>query len=254
MKYQEFLPGLALQDIIRNYWIFEIPSSDKPNQVIAHESLPESTLSLVLMNTPHFNGIRLLGSHLTKFSQTVFPDSIYLGIRFHPWIQIEALFPDKLALLNQIAEVPFSLDHYFLPISPEQLRPGFQDVSTLESCLLSFFKEVKLNKNNLIKYICTQLETEISITELTDSIPASIRSIQKQFKETTGLTMKQYATITRLRKTMQKMIQENKGQLELILENGYYDQAHFINSFKKIMNRSHQDFLAYHSSMEISIK
>lgn len=260
MKYIEQVPGISPQlkarpgqqhPVILNYWLFDIGQIANPPFI--HDTLPERTISIVLIYHPHYQTIRLLGPHTKKFSRPIQSNTIFLGIRLQAWITFDWLIENKLAIVNQTSEAPPEITSSFQQTMQQLSKPDHSIFKILEIETLRFLSQHQIKTNNVVKYICSQLEIGKSIASIVDEIPASIRVIQKKFKSITGLTMKQYASIVRQRNTWKSMIEEEQHPLSAILNNGYYDQAHFINEFKKTMDRQHSGFYDYLKSMEIKI-
>ena len=109
------------------------------------------------------------------------------------------------------------------------------------------------NQNELIKYICLLLEEGHKVKDVVEELPLSIRPLQKLFKSSTGLSMKQYQDIARIRKTTIDLYTAQKDRYDILYTNGFFDQSHFINDFKRRMDRSPKDFLNYHNSFEIDL-
>ncbi len=61
MIYKEFLPSEKLKDIVMNYWIFEVGDGSDFQFPIKHETIPDSCVSIVLINQPYFKGVKILG-------------------------------------------------------------------------------------------------------------------------------------------------------------------------------------------------
>lgn len=255
MKYVEYSVSKKFEDIIQNYWKFEILEDKKLHFPIKHETLPENTISLVLINQPYFNGIRLLGPHIKSYNQTLMFNSIFFGIKFQPWVTIRQLTPDKTLILNLTSDVPENIKNYFSSlINHKTLKPGFNNIKTIEKSTQKLLKEVAIETNDMVKFICLQLNLGKTISEIVKQIPASIRVIQKQFKKVTGITMKQYASINRQRNTWRAILLNNQKQIDALLDNGYFDQSHFINEFKKNMTQSPSNFKTYLSSVDMVFK
>ncbi len=248
MIYKEVQPSKDLQEYIQNYWKFEVVENSDKTFPIQHETLPENTMSLVFINQPYFNGIRIMGPHIEKYTQSLFPNAIFLGIRIQPWLNIHSLTTNKVDILNKTLPSSPEVENHFKEL---QLVTGFDNFTLFEKQVVSFLKRSTIQKNDMVKFICLQLNSGKSIAEITSQIPASTRVIQKKFKETTGLTMKQYANIERQRNTWKAIMLENKNPLDAIIDNGFYDQSHFINEFKKIMKRTHNDFQSYLASVHM---
>ena len=65
----------------------------------------------------------------------------------------------------------------------------------------------------------------------------SIRSMQRHFMQTTGITLKYFRQIQRAREAS-TLLQTGTTPLEAALATGYYDQAHMTNSLKKIIGKT----------------
>ena len=104
MTYIEHPSNNELKDIIQNYWTFEVLNNPSVTFPINHETLPESSVSLVFINQPYFNGLRVMGPHTLKYKQSLFPNSIFLGIKFQPWITIKSLTNKKTDIVNKTTD------------------------------------------------------------------------------------------------------------------------------------------------------
>ena len=240
MDYKEYYPSKQFQKIIQSYWCFNVNKESSLNFPIQHETIPDSSVSIVLIKQPYFQGIRLLGPHTLKFSQPVFADSTYFGIRLFPWILIKPKLFDKINILNKTAEAPYFIESHFNNLIGSHLT--FPTVKSIENSLMLFLQELEVEENELVKFICLELEQGKSIASIVENVPFSVRVIQKKFKEVVGVTMKQYMSNIRQRKLWVDLLKKKNPKLDTILDHGYYDQPHFINEFKKKMQRSHTTF------------
>ena len=252
MEYKEYTPSSTHQDVVHSYWTFRIFDTEALAFPIKHETLPDSCLSIVAIQQPYFQGVRALSPHSKKFEIEVFPNSSYVGIRFHPWIEFQDTFPPKATIINQTLATPKVVQDCFAPlILPVSSKK--ETVANIEACLSAFLEKTPVKENNLIKYLCIHLDAGESIGKLTETIPSSIRVIQKKFKEVTGITMRQYATNSRLRGLWIDLIKYPNEKREIVYLHKYYDQSHFINDFKKKMDQSYTEFKAYMDSVDVSI-
>jgi len=199
MKYTEYKSHIKLQDIIHKYWKFEVFEDNSISFPINHNTLPENKISIVIINQPYFNGIRILGPHLKNYNQHIVPNSIFFGIKLQPWITIGDLIIDKVDLVNSTCNAPDKIKKYFQSTLSEPIHIGFNAIELIETALLNLFQEVVISSNTMVKYICLELDKGKIISEVINDIPMSTRVIQKKFKTTTGITMKQYANINRQR-------------------------------------------------------
>lgn len=235
MTYTEKSPSAALQHLVHSYWKFEISSDFNGGQPFLFEVMPENTLSMVFINVPHFKGATCLGVQTQRLKREIFPGSVFLGIRFNPWISIEGLFENKTATANQVLEFPVLLNELFADIHPGNLSADFSNFHLLEKGLLRLTDHYKITADPLVKYLCLQLENGTKINDFIPEVPLSIRPVQKQFKKITGLTMAQFRNIHRLRNTVKQIYLQQQNITHAAFENGYTDHSHFMNSFKKLM-------------------
>ncbi|WNJ20084.1 AraC family transcriptional regulator [Pontibacter sp. G13] len=254
MRYTEISPVPALQDFIHNYWCFEVSGNEPVSFPVQHRTLPECQRSVVLISHPYYRGIRIAGPRTEAFQLPVFPPAVFIGIRFQPWViwPFEAL--SGLSLLNDTADAPTEIASVWDADWIGQIKPGFDDWARLQEQTEALLSAFPLQSHALVRYICHSLTQKRLIKEIVADIPASTRVIQRTFKQTTGLTMKQYASNLRQRKLWEDMVQSSSGSmLETILDHGYFDQSHFIHEFQRRMQVSHQDFRKYLNSIQVSL-
>jgi len=244
MIYTETAPSDHLKELCHSYWKFEISSDYNSGKPFLFELMPENKLSIVFINTAHFKGVTCLGVQAKRMKREIFPGSVFLGIRFNPWVCIEGLFENKLTSSNQILEFPASLYEIFSDINPSNLSVDFSDYQLLENGLSRLLNQYKVTSDPLIKYLCLQLETRNKINDFIREVPLSIRPVQKHFKIITGMTMAEFRNIHRLRNTVKLIYTQQEKITHAAFQNGYTDHSHFMNTFKKLMlGTSLKDFL-----------
>ena len=250
MQYTEYNPSERFRSIVRDYWVFEINEEEKFEFPIQHETIPDSCLSIVAIRQPYFEGIRLLGPHHLKFDTPLFPNSCYVGIRIQPWIELKNVTFRKIDTVNQTLASDESLAIHFKPLL-DQSTSSRPTVEKIESCLTMFLSTHEVFEHQIIRYICLNLMAGKSIKSITETVPMSIRVIQKKFKSVTGITMRQYAHNSRLRKVLIDFIQKPSDRKEIIYRYNYYDPSHFINDFKKKMKRPFAEFKHYMEFVDV---
>lgn len=235
MTYTEIAPSENFKELIHSYWKFEIPAEFNNGKQFLFEVMPENKLSIVFLNVPHFKGATFLGIQSKRMQREIYPGSVFLGIRFNPWVSIEGLFDEKLTTSNQVTQLPAHLLDFFSEINPNNIPANFLDYERIENGLLKLTKQFKITSDQLVKYICLELENGHKIKDFSKDIPLSIRPVQKQFKKVTGVTMTEYRNINKLRKTVEMIYIKQENISSASFNNGYTDHSHFINTFKKYM-------------------
>jgi AraC-like DNA-binding protein len=92
--------------------------------------------------------------------------------------------------------------------------------------------DIELTCNQVIKQ-----KGDIKTSELLKTITTTQRTFQNHFKKTTGLNLTQFIKIVKLRFSVDDLLESkhNQNLTDIALKNQYYDQAHFIKTFKTIV-------------------
>jgi len=89
-----------------------------------------------------------------------------------------------------------------------------------------------------------RLDPCIRIPDLADKVHISQRQLERQFKDRMGISPKHYLRLNRIQKAVQCL--NLNGSMDLFsvaYSCGYFDQAHFINDFKKITGLNPRAFV-----------
>ncbi len=87
-------------------------------------------------------------------------------------------------------------------------------------------------------------QQEPDLTNIIQHSNVSPRYFQKIFKMNCGVSPKHFQCIARFEKTLrQLLLTENPRYLHTALEQGYYDQAHFIKNFRQFTRSNPRDYL-----------
>ena len=74
----------------------------------------------------------------------------------------------------------------------------------------------------------------------------SLRNFERRFIDEVGIPPKLYARITRFYNALEnKMLHPHKNWTDIVYENGYYDQAHFIKEVKLFSSKSPDELFKY---------
>jgi AraC-like DNA-binding protein len=74
----------------------------------------------------------------------------------------------------------------------------------------------------------------ICIKKLADMLQMCTRSLERRFHAILGISPKAYSKIIQFNNAFRMMVQTKKKVVEIAHEAGYYDQAHFVNHFRKV--------------------
>lgn len=97
--------------------------------------------------------------------------------------------------------------------------------------------------NRLIQQACRQLMQAkgcLSIQTLAQVLNCSTRFLEKQFKHYLGLSPKQFSMVLRVRAVVDEFRANsvNRSLAQVAAEYGFFDQAHFIHTFKRMIHHA----------------
>ncbi|WP_103070283.1 helix-turn-helix domain-containing protein [Aquimarina sediminis] len=102
----------------------------------------------------------------------------------------------------------------------------------LFKCLCRYHDKRNEKWDSIINSLYQEYNT-ISLKEFADITNLSYRQFERNFKTQFGITPKKFQRITRFQATIKKILLNKEDEyLSTALENGYYDQSHFINEFQ----------------------
>lgn len=96
-------------------------------------------------------------------------------------------------------------------------------------------------KINLAHYCFSQLcasKGTLKIEELARKSGYTERYIRRKFEESFGISPKKFGQIVMFQNSLNMLLKKKRSELDIVFENGYYDQAHMIHRFKKLVNFS----------------
>lgn len=121
------------------------------------------------------------------------------------------------------------------------------NVKILDSFLLNILTQYQSVKNQKWDHIIDQIYYQFNsknISELAQESQLSLRQFERVFKSQFGLTPKSFQRIARFQHSIKTVLLDKQTQyLNTALDNGYYDQSHFINEFKYFTLQKPRDFL-----------
>lgn len=240
MRTETFIPCDLLKPYVKSYIIQEKIDED------TYKVLPDTGLVIGfqfkgrLSYLDNNNEISLSQSGITglRDSFRTFKNSINTGT-------ILVMFKEAGASsffrepLHQLFQESISLDNFMLRsellLLEEQLYEATTDparVTVVESFLLSRMKQTE--PDPLVMTAISMIHKskgEIRIKDLASQLYTSHSPLEKRFRHAVGTSPKKFASIVRMKNTIQQYNAE-RSLTDLSYEAGFYDQAHFIKVFK----------------------
>ncbi|SFZ93414.1 AraC-type DNA-binding protein [Flaviramulus basaltis] len=144
----------------------------------------------------------------------------------------------------------------FNKVSPNNTQNLYKNLTKCKlpinrvSFMLEFLKDLSANSLPKIEWLeealihIYQLNGIIAQETLAEKLGISLRHFRRKFKEVIGVSPKYFCKVIQLNTVFEMLNSSDTEKLHhLALDCGYYDQAHFINDFKKLIGDSPRSFL-----------
>ncbi len=96
----------------------------------------------------------------------------------------------------------------------------------------------KFQKLQFAIQLVTDRKGIITVNELAERMKISERTLQRMFNENIGISPKKFAKIIQFQISLTQISQDSFSKLtDVVYENGYADQSHFIRNIKKITGK-----------------
>jgi len=219
----EFAPEYKYSAIISKNWFYIRNDMSKEKNNLA----PDNNFSLILIQDKQNEEIRLLRPHTNKIELENKSNIILFGFSIYPIIKIEISDFNEIKTINKPENYEReSLQNYFSQMNEIILNIIITKNKTINNIVSDAIKLIIKNP-------------EIKIKEIVSLLNINERTLQRKFKEYTGLNMKKYAMLEKFKESTDKL------SLEEIYKNDmkYYDQSNFNKEFKKLSGNNPTDFL-----------
>jgi AraC-like DNA-binding protein len=249
MRYQEFLPSVALRPYVDCYWLYEIDA--EPDQVPVQRCLPLGTAELIIQLNAIPCFINSAGDWMPSeriyftglYSDTAYwkttPSNPMFGIRMKAESFAELFDIPGTHFFNAVMDAEAVLGQEATGLFNRMLgvNDPVQLVSTAEGYLFAKLNQRK-NRRNYVAEACQLIRSSngiLSIDTLSETLFISKRQLQRSFKELCGTSPKTFQRIIRFRNAYRYARQKGADLRwsDVSYEYGYADQAHFIRDFKE---------------------
>ncbi len=260
MDYRTYTPAPKLTGVVNCYWTLEAPA-----QVSAEKQhiVPDGCMEMIFHYGDAFRQYMPDGSSLVQplcfvFGQVTRPLAIeptgatgIFSVRFQP--EGFAAFATMPVSNMENRAVPldelFGADGSLLATAVLNAGQTEARIRLVEDFLIEKLiteESVSTLIRSSIELIM-QLNGQVSVGELTDSLHVNRRQLERKFMKNTGLSVKQLSQIVRLQATLKRLAGQRPGTLTAVAHAGnYYDQAHFIRDFRSFTGMSPKQFYGGH--------
>lgn len=245
-----FYPQPSLQHYIEHYWYitWQLPKGKNHQQsVIPHPN----THLIFLRNQSHIQGVCK-----KKYNHSLTGVGHLMGVKFTP-AGFYAFAKHADLSMNKLSDKVVSIDDVFnvngIKLESEvfSLTDPLEKIAHIDNVLISpIVNGITEDKNIvLINMIVTEIEHNSNLMKVSDvshhfSIPQ--RKLQRLFAQYIGVTVKWVISRYRIHEALTKIdnIENNKpvNWINLAIQLGYYDQAHFIHAFSQLIGQTPNDY------------
>ncbi len=239
-----------LQEIAFSYFYVNIDVSDtfyKTEQIIPH---PRVTIGY-FFNRPFNvynitqNELRIKNSLVTKATKDqiiVTPTTSRINILG------AHLKPFALGLLTNIpvSKLQWSMTPFeILDIKAKRFNENIRKIKTVpklfELVEKALLDAVRVEDFKIIAHaieIIDRSKPLISVTDLAEKLHLTVRTLRNYFQKFIGCSPKDYIQIVRFRRAAYEILKSKKPLVDIGYEADFYDQAHFINSFRSTLGKA----------------
>jgi len=249
-KYQEFIPHTTLQDSVKRFWILEKEYTADDD---IEEVTPDPCVELIFNFGTAYSEV---GSSPAR----QLPNICLVGVLSKP-LRLRATGVVRIVAVRFFAWGALSLLKNTVGLNSTaqaDLDPLWRQVVEKVAANIHFGKYEKAVEEIEDFLIGTRLNTlfgaeqvraaakllyhskgEFRVAELADYCHLSVRQLQRQFDEKTGVSPKTLGRIIRFEAIRNRLMSDTNANLtDLAYEFGYTDQAHFIKDFKTFTDRT----------------
>src|SRR5215475_9143545 len=253
-KYQEFIPHSTLRDSVKRFWILEKEYTAEDG---IEEVTPDACVELILnfgstysvisgsakRGLPNVCLVGLLGKPLRLKAE----GSVRIvAVRFFAWGAFA--FLKNAAGRSDVMQVDLDPAWQQVVQRARVLVQGDNYQKAVEE-IEDFLIGLRLNILFDPKQVRTAAKLlyhargQFRVAELADYCHLSLRQLQRQFDQATGVSPKALARAIRFESIRERlMFNPNADLTDLAYEFGYTDQAHFIKDFKALTGKTPGEF------------
>lgn len=217
VRYIEISPPQELAELVHCFW--ELKTDTALPEDFVYHILPDVCVDIIF-DVINLNVITIMTPHTTSEELNLGRAFHYVGIRLLPGVWQNDL--------EQIVGGSIEVNNIGSQLS-EDIYSDLRDSSfesqceTLTKITQTIHEEKLINSNPLIKDILSKLDEIDNVETMANVTGYSARQLQRTIKQATGFSPHDFLKVLRL--------QQSFGQNYLA---SYYDQAHYIHSFRKI--------------------
>lgn len=210
-------PGTGLELLFHNQGPLSVEGNRLPK---AHTVCPRKILHFEKEKQVSFLSVRFKSGAFRHFSSIPFSELNDSFFSFSDlWKEQGSQIVDELSSIHSITK----------------------KIEILEAFLIEMFNKYHDEQNDKWDAIIDELYYhfgDYTIQQIAEKANLSVRQFERGFKSQFGITAKEFQKITRFQEVIKHtLIRKNSDYLQLALDQGYFDQSHFIRNFKSLTEK-----------------
>jgi AraC-like DNA-binding protein len=240
-RHERHAPTPPLDAFVEHFWMVRWDLCGLPPQ--QRETLPHPSAHLLIER----GGSRLAGVTTGRFTRTLEGSGCVFGVKFKPAGFQPFLNASMATLTDRSCALSAVFGHTADTLEEAILAHDcVEDMIDVAAKFLSArlpSPDANMARVNAIVYA---IQNDRSITRVEDLVPlhgVTLRNLQRLFNKYVGVSPKWVIQRYRLHEALEQLA-ENRivDWPELALALGYYDQAHFIRDFKRMVGKSPAEY------------
>ncbi len=249
LTYREFAPAAGLAEIVARYWCMQAPDNLSPGSL--HTVLPDGCVDLVVVGRGSgFFTVR--GPRKTPLGLPLQPDDRFWGARLWPDMGGHVLGVAAKSLL----EIQTPVASFFGADADDLAHGVMSEQDSWRQQFDAWFTDHATPKQPVDTKVRLALLAQnataggMSTSMLADLVGLSARQLQRRFSAATGLTLKTYARIRRLRNVVGHLLDgETTSWAGVAASLGFADQSHLIAEFRRLAGARPAEVAQYISNV-----
>lgn len=254
MNFKSIIPDKSISLFVKNIWVFE---SEEKNKLTSLPFFADGFPGFMFQRSDNGLTVQPHDKKMPKiflYGQTIHP--IVLEISGAYLIIIFQLYPFVIRTFFDVMPQSINDNCYELGDSKNEITLLIQQLNTCETVnekielisqlLLRFFENKKQNIDLEIRKAIVEILTtkgQESISAIAKKQNQSLRTFERNFLKDTGLTPKQFAQIIQFQSSLEQLTAKDYKKLtDIVYENGFSDQSHFIKVFKAFTGKTPKKF------------
>jgi AraC-like DNA-binding protein len=233
-------PPEALKDWVEHFWLEDWEFRDNASQT--REVLPHPSIQLVFAR----GRSRIYGVQLGRFVRQLSGQDRILGVKFRPG----AFYPFLRQPVCSIASrsIPAADVFSHVEAATEEVLAQPSDLASVQAA--ARYLEARLPPRDPRVHSARRAVEEIvadsgvtRVQHLTARLEASERTLQRLFRRYVGASPRWVIKRYRVYEALEQLTLGKPAEFASLAQDlGYFDQAHFINDFKKLVGCAPQEY------------